>query len=141
MVKGDDRVVHVLKSKLNREAEWKCKKTKFGLVTWHKNFTEATDQPLQENSKWSNIKKNVKSLVTDNCLDFWRNYIRPLVLQGNFLKIIELEKCDLTWRSIILWPYTLQGTQSLILHAYECYTELTILTPYMNSLQHKVSFS
>ncbi len=51
MVKADDRVVHVLKSKLNREAEWKRKKTKFGLVTWHKNYTQATDQPLQESSK------------------------------------------------------------------------------------------
>ena len=98
MVKADDRVLHVLKCKLDREAKWKRKKTKFGSVRWHETYKQATEQSSSDDSKWSAIKK---TLNTDNRRAFWRDYIKPLVQQGNFLKIIELEQCDLTWRSII----------------------------------------
>ena len=54
-----------------------------------------------DDPKWSAVKKTVKTLITDNRRAFWRDYIKPLVQQGNLLKIIDLEQCDLTWRSII----------------------------------------
>ena len=99
MVKADDRVLHVLRSKLNREAKWKRKKVKFGSVCWQKTYNQAIDQSSP--SKWASIKSTVKRLLMDNRRYIWRDYIKPLVQQGNLLKIIELEKSDLTWRSII----------------------------------------
>ena len=41
------------------------------------------------------LKKTVKTLTTDNRRAFWTDYIKPLVQQGNFLKIIELEQCGI----------------------------------------------
>ena len=38
MVKADSRVLHALKSKLNRECLWKRKKTKFGSVCGKTNY-------------------------------------------------------------------------------------------------------
>ena len=101
MVKTDDRVLHVLKCKLDREAKWKRKKTKFGSVRWHNTSKQAIEQSSSDDPKWSAVKKTVKTLITDNRRAFWRDYIKPLVQQGNLLKIIDLELCDLTWRSII----------------------------------------
>ena len=40
-------------------------------------------------------------LITTDRATFWRNYIKPLVQQGNLLKLIEAENADLTWKSII----------------------------------------
>jgi hypothetical protein len=99
MVKADSRVLHALKSKLSREALWKRKKTKFGSVCWHKMYKQA--QCASEDPKWAAIKRKVKQLITDNRLIFWRDFIKPLVQQGNFLKLLEIEKSDLTWRSIM----------------------------------------
>ena len=103
-VKADDRVVHALKSKLNRESKWKRKKNKFGSNRWHEQYELAANQATANDSeepKWSKVKQIVKNLVTVNRLEFWREYIKPLVQQGNMLKLIDLENMDLTWRSII----------------------------------------
>ena len=90
MVKADDRVLHVLKCKLDREAKWKRKKTKFGLVRWHNTSKQAIEQSLSDHPKWSAIKKTVKTLITDNRRAFWRDYkaiiSNPLFSREIFLK-------------------------------------------------------
>ena len=43
----------------------------------------------------------VKGLITTDSVTFWRNYIKPLVQQGNLLKLIKAENVDFTWKSII----------------------------------------
>ena len=50
---------------------------------------------------WPKFKEMVKDLITTDRVMFWRNYIKPLVQQGNLLKLIEAENADLTWKSII----------------------------------------
>ena len=45
--------------------------------------------------------KNINDLLFTQRSDFWKNYILPLIVQGNFLKLIDSENSDLTWRSII----------------------------------------
>ena len=47
------------------------------------------------------MKKSIKDLVFNQRSAFWKNYIQPLIVQGNFLKLMESENSDLTWRSII----------------------------------------
>ena len=103
MVKADSRVLHALKSKLDREAKWKRKKTRYGSTIWKNNYDQATDRFSDniESSRWSAIKQSVKESVTQNRTVFWRDYIKPLVQQGNLLKLVQLKKSDLTWKSII----------------------------------------
>ena len=47
------------------------------------------------------VKKILKDLAANNRLEYWREYIKPLIQQGNMLKLIHLENMDLTWKSII----------------------------------------
>ena len=105
MVKADNRVVHALKSKLNRESKWTRKKNKYGSKRWNDKYEQASTQASSPESdqpkSWPKIKKIVKDLISDDRLLFWREYIKPLVQQGNMLKLIESENADLTWRSII----------------------------------------
>jgi hypothetical protein len=74
---------------------------KNGIGKWKENFDIATESCANEiKSKW-NVKEQIKSLIITQRKDFWREYILPLVQQGNLLKLIESEHSDLTWRSII----------------------------------------
>ena len=75
---------------LDREAKWKRKKTKFGLVCWHNTSKQAIEQSSSEKSKWSAIKKTVKTLITDNRCAFWRDYIKPLFSRVIFSKSLIL---------------------------------------------------
>ena len=52
-------------------------------------------------SKWEKVKKNIKDLLFTQRSAFWKNYIHPLIVQGNFLKLVESESSDQTWRSVI----------------------------------------
>ena len=47
------------------------------------------------------IKRNIKQTLKDDNFEQWRDYVRPLLVQGNVLKLIEAEKSDLTWKSMI----------------------------------------
>ncbi len=99
MMKADERVLHALRSKYDRESQWKRKMVKHGVVQWRKNFETA--QEVSNPSKWEKVKKNIKELLSSQRSIFWQNYIQPLIVQGNLLKLIESESSDLTWRSII----------------------------------------
>lgn len=98
MVKADRRVLHALKCKLNRESQWSKKMARSGSRTWHQTYTTATNV---HNQSWSKIKSNVKEIVYKDRIQFWNEYISPLLQQGNLLKLLHLESCDLTWRSLI----------------------------------------
>ena len=102
-VKADDRVVHALKSKLNRESQWTRKKNKHGLNRWHEQYERAANEATSDKQElnWPKVKKILKDLAANNRLEYWREYIKPLVQQGNMLKLIHLENMDLTWKSII----------------------------------------
>ena len=102
-VKADDRVVHALKSKLNRESQWTRKKNKHGLKRWHEQYERAANEATSDKQElnWPKVKKILKDLAANNRLEYWREYIKPLVQQGNMLKLIHLENMDLTWKSII----------------------------------------
>ena len=100
MVKADNRVVHALKSKIDRESKWKRKKARYGSNRWHSKFSEVNESE-SDTIKWSDFKQKVKDLIAIDRTVFWRDYIKPLVQQGNLLKLIEAEGADLTWRSII----------------------------------------
>ena len=63
---------------------------------------QLTRPPLiNKKLNWPKVKKILKDLAANNRLEYWREYIKPLVQQGNMLKLIHLENMDLTWKSII----------------------------------------
>ena len=101
MVKADNRVVHALKCKVDRESEWRRKKIKHGSSRWHEKYQQVADKAGSTRPNWPKFKQMVKDLITTDRATFWRNYIKPLVQQGNLLKLIEAENADLTWKSII----------------------------------------
>ena len=102
-VKADDRVMHTLKSKLNWEYQLTRKKNKHGLNRWHEQYERAANEATSDKQElnWPKVKKILKDLAAKNRLEYWREYIKPLVQQGNMLKLIHLENMDLTWKSII----------------------------------------
>ena len=51
----------------------------FGSVPLHKTYKQAIEQSSIDNSKWSAIKKSVKTLITDNRRAFWRDYMSCLL--------------------------------------------------------------
>lgn len=72
---------------------------KHGVVGWKRNFETAKE--YSDSNKWEKVKKSIKDLVFNQRSAFWKNYIQPLIVQGNFIKLMESENSDLTWRSII----------------------------------------
>ncbi len=99
MVKADTRVTHALTCKLDRESQWVRKMHKNGSRQWQQTFTTASDKVSQHS--WSKIKPEIKNIIYDDRVSFWQDYIRPLLQQGNLLKLLHLQSSDLTWRSMI----------------------------------------
>ena len=104
LVKGDDRVAHVINSKLARESTWKRKMQTFGSRQWN-NFYQAANKSMSAinkmKSKWKAIKNNIKNELENYRTNEWRQRVQPLSVQGRMLELISDEKSDLTWRSII----------------------------------------
>ena len=98
-MKADKRVLYALRSKQSRVGQWKRKMVKHGVVRWKKNFEVAKE--AADSFKWEKVKKNIKDLLFTQRSAFWKNYIHPLIVQGNFLKLVESESSDLTCRSVI----------------------------------------
>ena len=105
MMKADDRVLHAIQSKFSRESQWTRKMAKHGIGKWKENFKIALEScnihANNAKTKWKHVKAQIKSLLSTQRKEFWSDYIRPLLQQANFLKLIESEQNDLTWRSII----------------------------------------
>jgi hypothetical protein len=100
MIKADHRVIHAIKSKMTRESQWTRKMAKNGIKQWKRNFDAAVESS-ESASNWEKVKQKIKDLLFTQRSDFWNAYIRPLIVQGNFLKLIESENSDLTWCSVI----------------------------------------
>ena len=46
------------------------------------------------------VKTKVKNIIQEDISKTWHNHIKSLVLQGQFLRLLELEKSCITWKSI-----------------------------------------
>ncbi|XP_072050342.1 uncharacterized protein [Amphiura filiformis] len=107
LVKADERVIHALQCKITRESAWKQKMKNFGSKRWSAIYLTACANAVQDSSteeirpKWKVVKESIKKELTCEKQREWRNYIQPLVAQGNMLKLIEAENSDLTWKSMI----------------------------------------
>ena len=103
MGKADNRVVHALKCKVDRESEWRRKKIKHdsSRAVGTKNINKWLTKLEVLGLIGQNSKQMVKDLITTDRAMFWGNYIKSLVQQGNLLKLIDSENADLTWKSII----------------------------------------
>ena len=100
MLRGDSKVKHALETRIDRESQWTQKMKNNGT----KKSKEIINVAVQNNVKcenWNIIKTSVKAAITESKNQYWKDYIEPLVKQGNLLKLIELENNDLTWRSIM----------------------------------------
>ena len=82
---ADNRVVHALKRKVDRESEWKRKLIKRRSSRWHK-YQQVANKAGTTRPKWPKFKQNGQ-----RGMEFWRHYIKLLVQQGNPLKPIEVE--------------------------------------------------
>lgn len=104
LVKGDDRVVHALHCKITRESAWKRKMKLFGSKQWDNTYhVVSKSTPANANGKpiWKTFKTNIKHEFKSKRRSQWREYVQPLAVQGNMLKLIAAEKSDLTWKSMI----------------------------------------
>jgi hypothetical protein len=102
LVKGDNRVVHALQCKLKRESAWKQKMKSFGSRRWAAFYQAACVNTSEDSpKKWNVVKDNMKQELKFEKQKEWTNYIQPLAVQGNMLKLIEAERSDLTWKSMI----------------------------------------
>ena len=140
MVKADNRVVHALKCKVDRESKWRRKKIKHGSSHWHEIYQHMADKAgSTTRPNWPKFKQRDKDLIIIDHATFWRNYIKPLVQQGNLLKLIEAENADLTWRSII---YDLpRGVLSFGVHAsIDLLSTFSILKTWGKRSQTKCKF-
>ena len=91
--KGDEVVVHALNQRLMRESTW----------TRKSSIIQSAHQ-MHENSSqnnWKNTKKAIKMNLKRENREKWVKEIEPLLVQGEFMKVLEHEKTDLSWKSII----------------------------------------
>ena len=104
LVKGDKRVIHALQCKIEHESSWKQKMKAFGSRRWNQHYhaaCEASSPTPNNSSRWNVVKANVKQNLKTEREHQWRDTIKPLLVQGNMLKLIDAENSDLTWKSII----------------------------------------
>ena len=93
--KADEKVQSALDAKLSREGEWSRKMSLCNAPVCEDYVNRSRDV------NWEKTKQNIKRTLNDEQKLYWREKIAPLVFQGDLLKLVELEQCDLTWRSII----------------------------------------
>ena len=48
----------------------------------------------------SQVKTKVKKVISDEFNSYWCEHVKSLAVQGRFLELLNLEKNNLTWRSI-----------------------------------------
>ena len=92
---ADVKVQSALDNKVSRESEW-SKKMSF----WNASICEDYVEQLRD-VNIQKTKAKIKGTLCEEQREHCRSKIAPLVFQGDFLKLVEIEKGDLTWRSLI----------------------------------------
>ena len=92
---ADGKVQNALDSKVLRESEW-SKKMSLCNAAICEDYAEK-----YKNANSKVTKNEIKKKLCEEQAVFWRSKVEPLVFQGDFMKLVELEKGDLTWRSLI----------------------------------------
>ena len=90
---GDSLVNKALDSQLNRESQ-KNVSTINTIDTTH-------NQIDKHHLTWPMLKTRLNIHQKSEAKNFWLMNIEPLIMQGNFIKILSLEQCDLSWKSLI----------------------------------------
>ena len=98
-VKGDPQVNHALDCTLERESQWTQKQSSVAVCQKHLN-TVQTKLDIH-NSTWNQVKRVIKSTLEDNVSDYWKGQVEPLLVQGQFVKLLLLADDNLTWKSIM----------------------------------------
>ncbi len=98
---ADNRVQNALKSKLHRESQWKCKMSRGNAATCQEVLDKVSAQNDAVDPQWNIQKSKIKKTLQEDRKAYWRQWIQPLIHQGEFMKLIALEEEDLTWRSIM----------------------------------------
>lgn len=60
-----------------------------------------TSTSLDPAWSWSKSKRHVKDTIIREKDCYWSDVIKPLVFQGDLLKLISEEKNNITWKSVI----------------------------------------
>ncbi len=99
-LKADSTVNVALDQRLNHEQNW----TRKGSITVESEnvYQSAVSIACQEtgNVNITKVKSKVKNIIQEDISKTWHNHIKSLVLQGQFLRLLELEKSCITWKSI-----------------------------------------
>ena len=109
-LKGDTMVNHALNSRLERESNWKKKKstTVEANSIYTKNLESnkflVPDNEASTQEKVANInkaKKAVKETLKEESLKLWNEKVPKLVMQGDFINLLSEEKENVTWQSMV----------------------------------------
>ena len=68
-----------------------------------------------ENQSWIKTKEAVKKVVKEDNQNYWKDKIKPLLIQGNLMKLLIEQEENITWESII---YSLpKGVMKFVINA------------------------
>ena len=74
------------------------KSTNYG-TTKSISLIDAAKDVCSVPDSWKVFKQSLKQTISKDRQEYWTNYIIPLVKQGSLLRLLEIEKSDLTWKS------------------------------------------
>ncbi len=98
-LKGDKLVNHALDSQLDRESQWSRKKST--IVQSSSTFESVTVDIEDPSDKLAQIKNLVKKSIHDKSQANHWNHISSLALQGEFVRIWDIQEADFTWKADI----------------------------------------
>ena len=110
-LKADSNVQLAIESQLSRESQWTNKTST--IVQCEAIFQQVSEDnliPTRDNchnfesslaSQTPILKKAVRQEVQSIYTDIWKDKVQKLVIQGDFIKLLESEQSNVTWKSII----------------------------------------
>ena len=128
-LKGDNIVNHVLDSRLERETNWKKKKSSIveDNLIYTKNLElnkfSITDNQTSNKERLANLnkaKKANKNTLKEESLKLWNDKVGKLVMQGDFINLLAEEKENVTWKSMVynlpkgILPFALKATSNTL---------------------------
>ena len=96
-IKADDSVNAALDRRLDHEVTW-TRKASITVYSEHQYQTQTIDY---SDICLNSVKSKVKKSINEEFHDTWINHIKSLVVQGQFLELLAIEKSSITWRSHI----------------------------------------